>query len=42
MANGSDAADWENLFWGEALYERRLAWLAANEARVRKAYGMPQ
>jgi hypothetical protein len=31
------ASDWEGLFWDKALYEKRLAWLAANEARVRKA-----
>ncbi|HEX4407492.1 MAG TPA: hypothetical protein VH206_01850 [Xanthobacteraceae bacterium] len=29
--------DWENLFWDEALYEKRWAWLAANEARVLEA-----
>jgi len=32
--------DWEQLFYGEEVYEKRLAWLAANEARVRKAMGM--
>jgi hypothetical protein len=32
--------DWELLFYGDALYEKRLAWLAANEARVRKALGV--
>jgi hypothetical protein len=32
--------DWEELFWGDSLYEQRLAWLAANEARVRKVLGM--
>jgi hypothetical protein len=32
--------DWEELFWGDSLYEKRLAWLAANEARVRKVLGM--
>jgi hypothetical protein len=32
---------WEHLFWDDALYEKRLAWLSANEARVRKALGMP-
>jgi hypothetical protein len=31
--------DWEPLFY-EGIYEKRLAWLAANEARVRKAIGM--
>jgi hypothetical protein len=37
--------DWEDLFWDDAMYEKRLAWLAANEARVREvlatALGMP-
>jgi len=28
---------WEDLFWDDALYEKRDAWLAANETRVRKA-----
>jgi hypothetical protein len=32
--------DWEPLFCDEDVYEKRLAWLAANEARVRKAVGM--
>jgi hypothetical protein len=32
--------DWEELFWGDSLYEKRLAWLAANEVRVRKVLGM--
>ena len=32
--------DWETLFWDKALYEKRAAWLAANEARVRKAMGL--
>ena len=32
--------DWEPLFYGDDVYEKRLAWLAANEARVRKAIGM--
>jgi len=32
--------DWEPLFYGEGVYEKRLAWLAANEARLRKAVGM--
>jgi hypothetical protein len=32
--------DWEDLFWGDSLYKKRLAWLAANEARVRKALEM--
>lgn len=31
--------DWEPLFYGDDVYERRLAWLAANEARVRKVMG---
>lgn len=31
--------EWEKLFWDDALYEKRLAWLAANEARVRAAMG---
>ena len=31
--------DWEELLDGEAPYQRRLAWLAANESRVRAAYG---
>jgi hypothetical protein len=39
--SGSAAGDrWEELFWGDALYEKRLAWLAANEARVRAAMGL--
>ena len=33
------ADDWEELFWDKALYEKRRSWLAANEARVRQAYG---
>lgn len=32
--------DWEPLFYDESVYEKRLAWLAANEARVRKALGI--
>jgi hypothetical protein len=28
---------WEDLFWDEAMYAKRSAWLAANEARVRAA-----
>jgi len=32
--------DWEPLFYGKEVYEKRLAWLAANEARVCKAMGM--
>jgi hypothetical protein len=32
---------WEDLFYDKALYEKRWAWLAANEARVRKAMGIP-
>ena len=31
--------DWEKLFWDKALYEKRQTWLAANETRVRAAYG---
>ena len=31
---------WEHLFWDDALYEKRLAWLAANETRVRAAMGL--
>jgi hypothetical protein len=32
--------DWEPLFYGDSgVYEKRLAWLAANEGRVRKALG---
>src|SRR5882672_10283708 len=34
------SGDWEDLFWDDGLYEKRLAWLAANEARVRRALGM--
>jgi hypothetical protein len=29
--------DWEELFWSDELYDKRLTWLAANEARVREA-----
>lgn len=36
----ADGDRWEELFWGDALYEKRLAWLAANEARVRAALGL--
>lgn len=32
--------DWEELFWDDALYKKREAWLAANEARVRTAMGL--
>jgi hypothetical protein len=32
--------DWEPLFHDRDVYDRRLAWLAANEARVRKALGV--
>jgi len=32
--------DWEELFWDDSLYEKRSAWLAANEARVRAALGL--
>jgi hypothetical protein len=31
---------WEDLFWDEAMYAKRSAWLAANEARVRAAMGL--
>jgi hypothetical protein len=31
---------WEDLFCDDDIYEKRLAWLAANEARVRRAIGM--
>jgi hypothetical protein len=31
---------WEDLFCDNDIYERRSAWLVANEARVRKALGM--
>jgi hypothetical protein len=31
--------DWEPLFYGDEIYAKRLAWLAANEARIRKAVG---
>jgi hypothetical protein len=31
---------WEDLFIDRGVYEKRLVWLAANEARVRKAIGM--
>jgi hypothetical protein len=36
LASGDD---WEDVFWDEAVYAKRAAWLAANEARVRKAMG---
>jgi hypothetical protein len=36
----ASANDWEDLFWDKALYEKRLAWLAANETRVRAAMGL--
>jgi hypothetical protein len=32
---------WEELFYGNDVYEKRLAWLAANEDRVLRALGMP-
>ena len=33
--------DWEHLFYDDGgAHEKRLAWFAANEARVRKAIGM--
>ena len=32
--------DWEPLFYGEAVYQKRLDWLVANEARVRRALGI--
>jgi len=31
---------WEDLFWDDGLFERKFAWLTANEARMRKAMGM--
>lgn len=31
---------WEESFWDDALYEKRSAWLAANEARLRAAMGL--
>ena len=34
------ASGWEDLFWDKALYEKRLAWLAANEERMRAAIGL--
>lgn len=35
-----DGDDWEELFWSDSgVYEKRLAWLQANESRVRKALG---
>ena len=34
------ASGWEDLFWDKAMYEKRSAWLAANEARVRAAMGL--
>lgn len=37
---GAPGNDWEELFWDNALYEKRLAWLAANEGRVRAAMGL--
>jgi hypothetical protein len=30
---------WEHLFCDTSIYEKRLAWLAANEGRLRKALG---
>ena len=33
------ANDWEKLFYGYGIYAKRPAWLAANEARVRKVLG---
>jgi hypothetical protein len=33
---------WEDLFCDRDIYEKRLAWFAANEARVRKILGMPE
>jgi hypothetical protein len=32
--------DWEPLFYDKGIYEKRLAWLAVHEGRVRKAIGM--
>ena len=34
------ASDWEPLFSERGVYEKRLVWLAANEARVRRAMGI--
>lgn len=34
----SDANDWESLFWGD-IYAKRLAWLEANESRIRSLVG---
>jgi uncharacterized protein DUF4375 len=31
---GNRGNDWEALFWGD-IYEKRLAWLEANESRIR-------
>jgi hypothetical protein len=37
---GAKGNDWEDLFYDDGgAYEKRLAWLAANEARVRRALG---
>jgi hypothetical protein len=30
---------WEDLFYSDEIYQKRLAWMAANEARVHKALG---
>jgi hypothetical protein len=38
--SASKGNDWEDLFWDHALYEKCRDWLVANEARVRRAYGM--
>jgi len=34
----SDEKDWESLFWGD-IYAKRLAWLEANESRIRTILG---
>jgi hypothetical protein len=34
----SDENDWESLFWGDS-YAKRLAWLEANESRIRTIVG---
>jgi hypothetical protein len=37
----SPVKEWEKCFWSESgIYQKRLAWLAVNEARVRKAIGV--
>ena len=34
--------DWEELFWDDAHYEKRLAWLAVHEVRVRAVMGLDE